>query len=377
VTFDRPKGLIGLDQKGAGPGAGAQRSPAADDVLPAERHDLTRSGTGAERGKPVAPPARESEPQGEPTGRRAEGGGASERRPVTGRIGVEPKGDRTPRRKPADFPRALAPGKPWSTASGGKADLSAGRKGLSGCGPHESGGHSPGRLGVGPKGVPCRDGAAVPRAARRRRASAALSVGGATAARVRCPGLEPDEGKRSRPVPRGRGRSNAPLLPDQQTGHAIHGNSEFNGPSRVSRLLSIGRSASLRASPLIGHTGGIFGYWQSRCDRARVNSNSFGRYPGRITLSRDKLRRLCPELRTLSEPPIWRSTFMEAPQNANWPPTNSPFSMLLTEQPILSVGQLRELPVPFDSPLSVPVGSSERPGLRTQKARRWWQFWKT
>jgi hypothetical protein len=196
------KGADRPGPKGTGPGAGAQRSPAADGAPPAERHDLTRSGAEAERGKPVAPPARDSEPRGEPTGRRAEDGGASERRPVTGRIGVEPPGDMTPRRKPADFPRALAHGEPWSTALGSKADLSAGRNGLSGCGPHESGGQSSGRLGVGPKGVPCRDGSAVPRAARSRRAPAALSVGGATAARVRCPGLEPDEGKLSRPVVR-------------------------------------------------------------------------------------------------------------------------------------------------------------------------------
>jgi hypothetical protein len=42
----------------AWPGAGAQRSPAADDAPPAQRHDLTRSVTSAERGKPVALPPR-------------------------------------------------------------------------------------------------------------------------------------------------------------------------------------------------------------------------------------------------------------------------------------------------------------------------------
>jgi hypothetical protein len=47
---------------------------------------------------------------------------------------------------------------------------------------------------------------------------------------------------------------------------------------------------------LIGHSGGIFGYWQSRRDRAHVNGSSYGVYPGQITLSRRKLRRLCPEL---------------------------------------------------------------------------------
>ena len=39
--------------------------------------------------------------------RRVEEEGASEGRPVMDRIGVEPPGDITPRRKPADFPLAL------------------------------------------------------------------------------------------------------------------------------------------------------------------------------------------------------------------------------------------------------------------------------
>jgi len=40
-----------------GSGAAAQRSAAADDAPPAERHDLTRFGTDVERGKPVVLPA--------------------------------------------------------------------------------------------------------------------------------------------------------------------------------------------------------------------------------------------------------------------------------------------------------------------------------
>lgn len=50
-----------------------------------------------ERGKPVALPARESEPQGEPIGLRVWDRGASEGRPVTGRIGVEHVSEITPR----------------------------------------------------------------------------------------------------------------------------------------------------------------------------------------------------------------------------------------------------------------------------------------
>jgi hypothetical protein len=63
--FDKPgvvplyrtlKLLLGLDQKGAWPGAGVKSSSAADDVPPAYRHDLTHSVMSAERGKPVALP---------------------------------------------------------------------------------------------------------------------------------------------------------------------------------------------------------------------------------------------------------------------------------------------------------------------------------
>ena len=49
-------GRIRLEPKGMWPGAEAQRSSAAAEVPPAERHDLTRSGNDEERGKPVALP---------------------------------------------------------------------------------------------------------------------------------------------------------------------------------------------------------------------------------------------------------------------------------------------------------------------------------
>ena len=61
VRFDKPEGmrkmLSGLNQKGMWPGVGAQRSPAADGVPPAERHDLTRSGIATEPGQPVVRPS--------------------------------------------------------------------------------------------------------------------------------------------------------------------------------------------------------------------------------------------------------------------------------------------------------------------------------
>ena len=54
VTDDKPKMLLGLNQKVTGQVQGLQRSPAADVVPPAQRHDLTHAVPSAERGKPVA-----------------------------------------------------------------------------------------------------------------------------------------------------------------------------------------------------------------------------------------------------------------------------------------------------------------------------------
>ena len=54
VMLDKRKVLIRLNQNGKGSGTGVQASPVADEVPPAERSDLTRADTEAERGKPVA-----------------------------------------------------------------------------------------------------------------------------------------------------------------------------------------------------------------------------------------------------------------------------------------------------------------------------------
>jgi hypothetical protein len=60
VMFVQPgtevEGADRLGPKGMWPGAGVQRSPAADGAPPAERHDLTHAGTDEERGKPVVLP---------------------------------------------------------------------------------------------------------------------------------------------------------------------------------------------------------------------------------------------------------------------------------------------------------------------------------
>ena len=45
---------VTLEPKGMGSGIGAQASPVADAVSPAEKPDLPRAGTQTKRGKPVA-----------------------------------------------------------------------------------------------------------------------------------------------------------------------------------------------------------------------------------------------------------------------------------------------------------------------------------
>ena len=70
VNKDKPKMLTGLGQNGKGSGMDAPNSSIVDDAPPAERQDLTHTGTCTERGKPVGlPDIRESEPQGALMGR--------------------------------------------------------------------------------------------------------------------------------------------------------------------------------------------------------------------------------------------------------------------------------------------------------------------
>ena len=58
VTNDQPKMLRGWGQKGTWPGLGTPNLPSADVAPPAERRDLTHTGTHGERGQPVVlPPA--------------------------------------------------------------------------------------------------------------------------------------------------------------------------------------------------------------------------------------------------------------------------------------------------------------------------------
>ena len=79
-----------LEAKGEWPGAGVQRSAAAEEAPPAQRHDRTRSVASVERGQPVASPTTGKRPvrcadgaagkgrgsKRRPPGRRADRGGA-------------------------------------------------------------------------------------------------------------------------------------------------------------------------------------------------------------------------------------------------------------------------------------------------------------
>lgn len=56
VNVNKPKVLTGLNQKGKGPSTDAGTSSVADDAPPAERQDLTHTGTHTKRGKPVSLP---------------------------------------------------------------------------------------------------------------------------------------------------------------------------------------------------------------------------------------------------------------------------------------------------------------------------------
>ena len=64
VNRDKPKMLTGLGQNGKGSGIGAPNSPIADAAPPAERQNLTHTGTCTKRGKPAGLPVKESEPRG-------------------------------------------------------------------------------------------------------------------------------------------------------------------------------------------------------------------------------------------------------------------------------------------------------------------------
>ena len=74
VTNDQPKVLRGWGQTGTWSGLGAPNSPSADGVPPAERRDLTHTGTHGERGKPVVLPTGAIVPDGTANRKGSRGG---------------------------------------------------------------------------------------------------------------------------------------------------------------------------------------------------------------------------------------------------------------------------------------------------------------
>src|SRR5437879_4199788 len=125
--------------------------------------------------------------------RRVRDGGGSEGRSVMGRIGVEPKGDITPRRKPADFPRVLA------YVEGGQTDLRKQSRNVGGV--QRS-------CWCGFRRFRCWLPSSHVQAARTAHADNRVQ------SNVRWPMLEPDASKGARPVLRGESGGNAALLPD-------------------------------------------------------------------------------------------------------------------------------------------------------------------
>jgi hypothetical protein len=128
---DKRKLLNRLGQNGTWSGPAVIQSSGADAVPPAKRRGLTHTATTTERGKPVASPrdppvVRDSEPQGEPTGLRVQDEGASESRPVTGRIGIEPRGDIIPRASGQTSLGCERTGENSQPALGSNAEMSAG-----------------------------------------------------------------------------------------------------------------------------------------------------------------------------------------------------------------------------------------------------------
>jgi hypothetical protein len=125
-SFRTLKLLPGLNQKVRGQVPGPQRSPAADDAPPAERHDLTHWVTSAERGKPVALPDGGREAVRPANGAAGRGGGRK-RMPTCN--GPDRGWDITPRdtgQTSLWCRRASSGSQP---ALGSKADLSAGPQG--------------------------------------------------------------------------------------------------------------------------------------------------------------------------------------------------------------------------------------------------------
>ena len=119
VRTNKPKTLTGLNQNGTWPGAGASPFPCRRCRATGEQAEPTPSvihpwnvvsPSSSLRGRPAA--------RRSPMGRRVEDEGGSERRPVIGRIRVEPSGEITPRESGPTSLGSFVTRKPEQLASG-------------------------------------------------------------------------------------------------------------------------------------------------------------------------------------------------------------------------------------------------------------------
>jgi hypothetical protein len=121
VIGSQPKMLTGWDQNGKGSVQGFVDPLPQTVRFPANRQSLTYRVHQEERGKPVVLPQGTAHREVVPKGRRVNEEGASEGRPVMGRIGIERKAT-SPTRKRADFPLVSGHEETGQTDEGGRAD---------------------------------------------------------------------------------------------------------------------------------------------------------------------------------------------------------------------------------------------------------------
>jgi hypothetical protein len=97
VMLNKPKVLTGLPKRDWSRYRSCSLSYREQKGSRRKGMDLTHSGIGTKHGKPISPPARESDPQGQPMEMWVQERGESEGFSVMEEIGVEPPGNITPR----------------------------------------------------------------------------------------------------------------------------------------------------------------------------------------------------------------------------------------------------------------------------------------
>ena len=122
VMKNKPKMLTGLNQKVCGQVQGLAVSPVVGVAPPVDRVDQNRNKSKLRNTVSPTLSLRVARPRGNAMEQGVKEDGESEGRSVMGRIGVEPKGNITPRDKRADFHQVSVCEKVCRTASGGNAN---------------------------------------------------------------------------------------------------------------------------------------------------------------------------------------------------------------------------------------------------------------